>query len=179
MIRKIIDFLTRYSIGRNGSVRQPQEIDYNPTALNEIRAKATTFAEQQVNIIVPKRKGKRVIKIAIDESIGAALARRLEERGYRIVCRAGHAETDESWMKRALAEGALFVISPDLDIPSMIERENLPMVWIDFLFAGHVNPSLNANMTKDQKHTIWTQYIHDRIYSKMKFMYEEFGKEAV
>lgn len=120
---------------------------------------------------------KRVskIKIAVDESIGAALARRIEVRGYEIVARAGHAETDESWMKRALKEGALFIVSPDLDIPSMIERENLPMVWIDFLFAGHINPTLSADMSKGEKHEIWSQYIHDRIQSKLKFLGKEFG----
>ena len=73
-------------------------------------------------------------------------------------------------MKRALKEGALFIISPDLDIPSMIERENLPMVWIDFLFAGHVNPKLSASMPKEQKHAIWCQYLHDRIQAKIKFI---------
>ncbi len=125
--------------------------------------------------IKPKKKR---IKVAVDESVGGALSRKIEAKGYEIVCRAGHAETDESWMKRALAEGALFIISPDLDIPSMIERENLPMVWIDFLFAGYVNPTLNADMPKEQKHAIWTQYIHDRIQAKIKFLGKEFGSAS-
>ena len=122
-----------------------------------------------------KQVKKARIKVAIDESIGAALARKIESRGYEIVCRAGHAETDESWMKRALKANALFVISPDLDIPSMIERENLPMVWIDFLFAGHINPTLSADMPKEQKHAIWATYLSDRIQAKLKFLGKEFG----
>lgn len=122
----------------------------------------------------PKPK-KTKIKVAIDESIGAALARKIAARGYEIVVRAGHAETDESWMKRALNAEALFIISPDLDIPSMIEREGLPMVWIDFLFAGHVNPTLNAEMPKEQKHAIWCQYLHDRIQYKLRFLNKEFS----
>lgn len=121
-------------------------------------------------------KKKSKIKVAIDESIGAGLAKKIEGRGYQIVCRAGHAETDESWMKRALQAGALFIISPDLDIPSMIERENLPMVWIDFLFASHVNPKLSADMPKEQKHAIWSQYLHDRIQSKLHFLNKEFSE---
>ena len=123
------------------------------------------------------RATNQKIKVAIDESIGAALAKKIEARGYQIVTRAGHAETDESWMKRALASEALFIISPDLDIPSMIERENLPMVWIDFLFAGYVNPKLNAEMPKEKKHSIWSQYLHDRIQAKLKFLGKEFGGE--
>jgi hypothetical protein len=126
-------------------------------------------------VVKPEVKNRKPkIKVAIDESIGSALAKKIEGRGYQIVTRAGHAETDESWMKRALQSGALFVISPDLDIPSMIERENLPMVWIDFLFAGHINPNLKAEMPKEQKHAIWSQYLHDRIQSKLKFLNKEF-----
>lgn len=120
---------------------------------------------------LPKVKtGKNQIKIAVDESVGSYLSKKIEARGYKIVCRAGHAETDESWMKRALAQGALFVVSPDLDIPSMIEKENLPMVWIDFLFANYTNPTLSSEMSKAEKHEIWSQYIHDRIQAKIKFL---------
>lgn len=130
--------------------------------------------------IRPKTHGTKGlgIKVAVDESIGGALTKKIHERGYDVVVRAGHAETDDSWMKRALAEGAIFVISPDLDIPSMIERENMPMVWIDFLFAGNVNPTLNAEMPKAQKHEIWLQYVHDRIQSKLKFFKTEFGGDS-
>lgn len=126
--------------------------------------------------VQPKAKPKKAkIKIAIDESIGAALSKKIAARGYEIVVRAGHAETDESWMKRALDAEALFIISPDLDIPSMIEREGLPMVWIDFLFAGHINPTLKAEMPKEQKHAIWCQYLHDRIQYKLHFLNKEFS----
>lgn len=149
MIRRIIQFIT---------ARLPIDM---PTP-EELRS-PPKFMPLDV-----KRKVK--IKVAIDESIGAALAKKIEGRGYHIVARAGHAETDESWMKRALQAGAVFIISPDLDIPSMIERENLPMVWIDFLFAGHINPKLSAEMPKEQKHAIWSQYLHDRIQAKIKFI---------
>ena len=159
MIAAIINFFTRYSIGKNESVRQYDE--------EELRSPPKFMP------LATKNKVK--IKVAIDESIGAALAKKIEARGYQIVTRAGHAETDESWMKRALNADALFIISPDLDIPSMIERENLPMVWIDFLFAGYVNPQLSAEMPKEQKHAIWCQYLHDRIQAKLRFLNKEFG----
>lgn len=145
---------------------------------NKNFGKEKATAKDLPKLTVKQKSKVRRIKIAVDESVGASLSRKIEARGYEIVCRAGHAETDESWMKRALAEGAVFIISPDLDIPSMIERENLPMVWIDFLFAGHVNPTLNADMPKEQKHAIWTQYIHDRIQAKIKFVNKLSGETA-
>ena len=35
-------------------------------------------------------------------------------------------------MNRAFAEGAQFAISPDLDIPRVIENKNYPMTWINY-----------------------------------------------
>lgn len=121
-----------------------------------------------------KPKKAAPIKIAIDESVGLAMAKRIKAKGYEIVCKAGNAEPDDVWMKRAFANGALFIVSPDLDIPSMIERENLPMVWIDFLFASQVDPLINTR-TREVKRDLWAQYVHDRIQAKMKFYRKEFG----
>jgi hypothetical protein len=166
MIKRIIEFL-KFQTYLGGSF-PAREL---PTKILTRDEMMETVAD--LKKLFPSKKSK--IKVAIDESIGAALAKKIEVRGYQIVCRAGHAETDESWMKRALAAGAVFIISPDLDIPSMIERENLPMVWIDFLFAGYVFPKLSAEMPKEQKHAIWSQYLHDRIQSKLKFLNKEFG----
>jgi hypothetical protein len=171
MIKRIIKFLDRITPKnptKEGLVsylyeEESVEIPFKGGHLNDLRAKA--------------RPLKKVIKIALDESVGTALGAKIAAKGYQVVCRAGHAETDESWMKRALANGAVFIVSPDLDIPSMIERENLPMVWIDYLFASHINPTLSSSMSKEQKHRIWVQYIHDRIQSKLRFLSKEFGDQ--
>lgn len=126
------------------------------------------FLPKKVEVKVEKKDTR--IKIAIDESIGSSLCRKLEEKGYKVVVRAGHAETDDSWMKRALAKGALFIVSPDLDIPSMIEKEGYPMVWIDYLFAGTM-----GDWEKDDKRRVWADYIDARIKSKTRFLRQEFG----
>lgn len=128
---------------------------------DEIRARAT----------------KQKIKVAVDESIGKDMASRIRAFGYEIVCVAGHAEPDNVWMKRAKDKGALFIISPDLDIPSIIERENYPMVWIDFLFAKEVYPTIDQEL-RDEKRKMWSQYVHDRIQAKTKFLNSVFRERV-
>lgn len=175
-LKSLVDRLEKSVLGGRKGV----PVNFTPKVdlPSDYYGKETAKYDDLPKIQTHGRKGLG-IKVAVDESIGGALTKKIHERGYDVVVRAGHAEKDEDWMKRALAEGALFVISPDLDIPSMIERENLPMVWIDFLFAGHVNPTLNADMSKSEKHQIWMQYVHDRIQSKLKFFKSEFGGKAL
>lgn len=127
-----------------------------------------------VQISAKIRGSNKKIKIAIDESVGVAMAKRIKSKGYEIVCKAGNAEPDDVWMKRALAAGAMFIVSPDLDIPSMIERENYPMVWIDFLFASQLDPDINTR-AREVKRDLWAKYVCDRIQAKLKFFYKEFG----
>lgn len=115
------------------------------------------------------------IKIAVDQSLGLRMMKNLEKHGYEIVCKADVAEADEVWMERAMKNGALFVVSPDLDIPTLIERKNLPMIWIDFLFAGDLIPGL-ALKEKAYKQKVWAQYAHDRIQAKLKFIESVFTK---
>lgn len=72
------------------------------------------------------------IRIALDQSVGRRRAIDLIDLGYEVVVVARASETDESWMNRAFAEGAQFAISPDLDIPRVIENRNYPMIWINY-----------------------------------------------
>lgn len=104
------------------------------------------------------------IKIALDESIGFRKTNSLKNMGYDVVCIARHAEKDVDWLNRAFANGALFVVSPDLDIPNYIERENYPMIWIDYL---HVPDSKTGKE--------WAKYVDGRIKFKMKFLKDRFG----
>lgn len=110
---------------------------------------------------------KEKIRIALDESIGFAKTNRLRNFGYDIVCIAHHAEKDVSWLNRAFANGALFVVSPDLDIPNLIEKENYPMIWIDYL---HVPEEKGGKQ--------WAEYVHKRIKFKLKFLKERFGSNV-
>jgi hypothetical protein len=110
------------------------------------------------------RKASEKVRIALDESIGFAKTNSLKNMGYDIVAIARHAEKDVDWLNRAFANGALFVVSPDLDIPNLIEKENYPMIWIDYL---HIPKE------KGEKH--WAQYVDKRIKFKIKFLKDRFG----
>lgn len=110
---------------------------------------------------------KEKIRIALDESVGFTKTNSLKDMGYEIVCIAKPAEDDIVWLNRAFAAGALFVISPDLDIPNLIEKENYPMIWIDYLHIPN---------EKGKKH--WAQYVDGRIKSKIKFLNDRFGGHA-
>lgn len=72
------------------------------------------------------------VRIALDQSVGRRRAIDLVNMGYVVVVVAKASETDESWVNRAFAEGAQFAISPDLDIPRLIEKQSYPMTWINY-----------------------------------------------
>lgn len=114
-----------------------------------------------------KRFDPKKVRIALDESIGFAKTQQIKGYGYEIVCIARHAEKDVSWLNRAFAAGALFVVSPDLDIPNLIEKENYPMIWIDYL---HVPTNSTGG-----KH--WAIYVDKRIQAKIEFLKNQFGGE--
>ncbi len=97
------------------------------------------------------------INVALDQCIGWKRIRALKELGYNIVAMAEDAEPDKVWMNRAFANGALFVISPDLDIPNIIEREQYPMIWIDY---PHYNKDLKGDLVS---------YVDKKIKFKLDF----------
>jgi len=79
-----------------------------------------------------------MITIALDVCVGRRRRERLEQMGYKIVVIAQPSEADKDWLNRAFAEGAFFVVSADLDIPKLIEREKYPMCWVEYP-KDHVN----------------------------------------
>ena len=103
------------------------------------------------------------IKIALDESIGAVRVLQLINMGYTVVYKAGHGETDDSWMKKAHERGALFVVSADLDIPRIIEKESYPMFWIWY-------PADKTSFPKDL-----VRYIDEKIKAKLIMYKAMFG----
>jgi len=84
-----------------------------------------------------------MINIALDVCVGRKRRERLEQMGYKIVVIAQPSEADKDWLNRAFAEGAFFVVSADLDIPKLIEREKYPMCWVEY-------PNEVAEQYKDQ-----------------------------
>lgn len=72
------------------------------------------------------------IKIAVDVCVGRNKMAELTMRGYEVVVSARESESDESWLNRALTNGAKFAISQDADVPRLIERRKMAMVWIDY-----------------------------------------------
>jgi hypothetical protein len=94
------------------------------------------------------------IRLAVDVTIGKKRRKELMERGYIIAYVAKAAEPDQEWLKAAHENHAVFVISADLDIPKIIEREKYPMFWVNFpIHDGFVNDYLveyvdNAIKTK-------------------------------
>lgn len=105
-----------------------------------------------------------MINIALDVGVGRKRAKQLEEMGYKVVCVANHGEPDEQWMDRAFTSNALFVISPDFDIPRIIEKEGYPMSWIDF-----------PSNTPELKFSL-VDYINNRISLKLR-MFKMVGGE--
>jgi hypothetical protein len=156
---------------------KPSNLSGQPDGIKSMDELKQALSPNRKPLTFKTEQAKGGIRVALDESVGNAMARRIEELGYKIVCRAGPAELDTVWLKRALDQRALFIVSPDLDIPSLIEKENYPMIWIDFLFASNVNPTIQTQ-TRDVKRGIWVQYVHDRIQAKLKFFNKEFGGDV-
>ena len=70
-------------------------------------------------------------KIAVDNQISKAIVKNLIKKGYDIVLRAED-EPDVVWLQNALDLGASHVVSPDLDIPNLLDRMDASDVkWID------------------------------------------------
>lgn len=70
-----------------------------------------------------------MFKLAVDNQIGKNVIRKLE-RHYEVVLTAGD-KADEDWIPEALDLGANVFVSPDLDVPNFLDRENDPAIWID------------------------------------------------
>jgi riboflavin biosynthesis pyrimidine reductase len=71
------------------------------------------------------------LKIAVDNQISKDIVKRLIKKGYNIVLRAQD-EPDEQWVEAALDLGANVIVSPDVDIPILLDRLGADDVrWID------------------------------------------------
>jgi hypothetical protein len=70
-------------------------------------------------------------KLAIDNQLGHKEYCELKSAGYDIIVEAGD-RADEDWVIEAIDKGVDCIISPDLDIPNMLEREYSDALWIDY-----------------------------------------------
>lgn len=70
------------------------------------------------------------IPIAVDNQIAKKTVYTLSEMGFKVVFRATDAR-DEDWVGWALDAGAQFIVSPDLDIPNILDYWNSDCVWIE------------------------------------------------
>lgn len=104
------------------------------------------------------------IRIALDQAVGRRRAEELINMGYHVTVMAKGSETDGSWLNRAFTSGASFAISPDLDIPRLIEKNSYPMVWISYPCDM---PEHRGNEVK---------YIDETIKFKMKFFRDIIGE---
>jgi len=91
------------------------------------------------------------VAIGLDVCVGRARANALKKLGYKIAYVAQPRETDVSWVNKAFANGALFVISADLDVPKIIEREAYPMVWVEY---PNDNPAVKDDLVSYLDKTI-------------------------
>lgn len=67
--------------------------------------------------------------LAIDCQIGLKVVEQLKQH-YEIAVYASD-KADEDWVNEALEYGANVFISPDLDIPNMLDQLNDSSIWID------------------------------------------------
>lgn len=67
------------------------------------------------------------MKIAIDRQISP----KINLPGHEIILWAGD-EDDEVWIQRAVERGAEIFISPDLDVPNILDANNYEGHWIEY-----------------------------------------------
>ena len=71
------------------------------------------------------------MKLALDVQISKQAQHELRKFGFEIVYRAGAGVDDETWVLNAIGAGANIFVSPDLDIPNLLERLGTEAAWID------------------------------------------------
>lgn len=95
------------------------------------------------------------IRIAIDNQVSNMAIAQLEKNGFVIVQKAQDLP-DEIWVGEALNKKANFIISPDLDIPNILDRWSVDdCVWVE----------LKQGLKKDRQFSSITRII-ERIINR-------------
>jgi len=81
-------------------------------------------------IMLINRTGVFGVLIACDNQISNDNIYGFHMNGFHTVTKAGH-RADEDWVEEAVIRGAKAIISPDLDIPNLIQFTDV--VWIEWL----------------------------------------------
>lgn len=74
---------------------------------------------------------KQGTKVAFDENIGNPTIGKYARSGCIVVYVAPHGAEDEVWVEEAWTRGAEVIISRDLDIGNIIDKENYDMKWVE------------------------------------------------
>lgn len=69
------------------------------------------------------------MKLAVDVQVSNEVIGSLCRAGDEVVCVARMGEEDQSWVSRALDRGAEILISPDLDIPNLLDQWGINEVF--------------------------------------------------
>ena len=72
------------------------------------------------------------LKIALDTNVGKRRHEEFVDLGYDVVVVAQGSEPDIDWVQRAFMANARFIVSNDVDIPKILERQGYPMVWVNY-----------------------------------------------
>ena len=78
------------------------------------------------------------MNIAVDVGVSEKTIAALQGTGFKVVAQAEQGEDDESWVIRAINNGADIIVSSDLDIPNLLDRYEYPVVWLE-LPQGKIN----------------------------------------
>lgn len=84
------------------------------------------------------------MKIACDNQVPLKYIQSLNKSGFEVVFRAQD-EADEDWVRQAISLDAQIFISPDLDIPNLIQ-EYPDTFWVDY--KNPMRKAFNKLMTK-------------------------------
>ena len=100
-------------------------------------------------------------KIAVDVQVSKQAVEWLERSGHKVVVCAKHGQSDRDWVSKACQLGAEFFVSPDYDIPGLLDKLNyhgkwlkLPQGlvgagqfnWIEKKMAKKLKPKVTQNM---------------------------------
>lgn len=70
------------------------------------------------------------IRLALDNQISKKAAYEVRAAGYKVVYHASN-EPDDVWIERALGQGATLFVSPDIDIPNYLDKNDIAAGWVD------------------------------------------------
>lgn len=97
-----------------------------------------------------------MIKLALDNQVSPSKARALKKHGFDVVVFARD-RADEDWVSEAIGKEVDAIVSPDLDVPNLLDAYNSDIVWIEY--KSHVKNPFNFLM---QQLKVVKNYLNSR-----------------